>query len=282
MSSGRAALVVALSCAGLAGCSISGSVMTSSGGLDGATVKLAGAAQRTTTTASDGSYAFGWLLSSGSHTVVPSKAGHEMTPVSREVTIDQYFQRVQGVNFVARKLEPVVAPVIGNITATDVQNDGTFDSINTASLLEARSSRVTYLNNYVTRRIVFEFDLSAVSRSVPVQSAILEFSVNGYGGGSNAVQVDFWGYSGDGALTLADATAGDAVVASIVISSLGRKQLDLKNYVQQLINSGASFLGLNIRMQSETATSNVDEHCNIAGYQSTSAISPPPKFTISY
>lgn len=282
MSNRKMKLLGVLCSAFLAGCSISGGITTAGSGLDGVTVKLEGPAQRTATTSGDGSYAFKQLLSTGTYTVTPSKPAHEMTPPSRQVRINRFFQHVSGVDFSAKKLDPVVAPVLGNMTATDLQNDGTFDTINTATPVEARSTRVTYLNRYETKRAVFEFDLSGVSPSVPVRSAILEFTVIGYGNGPGGVQLDFWGYKGDGLLNLADAVAGDSIVRSIVISSTGVKQIDLKDFVQQLVNTGSFIAGLNIRTHNEAATSSVDEHCYIPGYQATSSLFPGPRLTIDY
>lgn len=266
----------------LAGCSIAGNVTTGGAGLNGVTVKLEGPAQGTATTGADGGYKFAQLTSSGTYTVTPSKPRHEMTPSSREVRIHRAFQRVTGVDFSARQLVPVVAPLLAYGTATDPQNDGTFDSFNTATPVEPRSSRVTYLNYYVTKRAVFEFDLSGLSRSVPARSAILDFTVIGYGNGSGSVQLDFWGYRGDGVMNLPDAVAGDSLVGSVVISSLGVKQIDLTAFIQQVIAAGSSTAGLNIRMHTEAATSNVNEHCYIVGSQATGSQFVGPRLTVDY
>jgi hypothetical protein len=129
---------------------------------------------------------------------------------------------------------------------------------------------------------VFEFDLSAVSSSAPVRSAILQFHVVGLGNGGGGVPLEFHGYAGDGVLNLADATAGGSLAGSVVVSSVGMNQVDITAFVQQLIASGSRIAGLNVRSAREALTSNVDDHCYIAGRQSTSTLYPAPKLTISY
>jgi hypothetical protein len=266
----------------LAGCSISGHVTLAGAGLDGVTVKLEGPAQSTRTTGVDGGYKFAQLLSSGTYTATPSKPGHEMTPPSRQVTLHRAFQHVTDVDFSARQLVPVDAPLLGYGTGRDLQNDGAFDNVNTASTIEARSTRLAYLNQYVTERAIFEFDLSGVSRSVPPRSAILDFAVIAYGSGSGSVQLDFWGYRGDGVVNLADAVAGDSLVGSVVVSSIGAKQIDLTAFVQQVIAAGSSIAGLNVRMHSETITSNIDEHCTIVGTPTAGSAFAGPRLIVDY
>ena len=263
-----------------AGCSISGRVTTASGGLDAAEVKLSGPVDRTTTTAPDGSYAFKQLLAWGTYTVTPSKPAHEMTPPSRRVRISGLLEHERDVDFSAQQLAPVSASVMGNGTANDFPYDGTFDSVSGG--LEARSSRVTYLNYFVTKRALIEFDLSGVSTSVAVRSAVLHFYVMGAGHGGAGVQLNFHGYRGDGTITLADATAGDSIVASLVVQTTGAHQIDLTAFVQQVVSSGSRIAGVNIRTGSEAATSNVDEHVNIRSWPSSSATFPAPSLVIQY
>ena len=274
----RAGVLVAI-CLAVPGCSISGKVTEAGAGLPGVTVRLGGDAQRTTTSGGDGGYRFTWLYL-GNYRVTPTMAAYEVLPPFRSATIA--LQSVSGVDFTALRLAPFVAPVIGNLTATDLQNDGTFDTINTATPLEVRSTRVTYLNRYLTLRAALEFDLSAVSGSAPVRSAILQFHVLGLGNGGGGVPLDLHGYTGDGVLDLGDATAGGAPVASIVVSSAGMQQLDITAFVQQLVSSGSRIAGINIRSSKEALTSNVDDHCYIAGRQSTSTLFPGPRLTIAY
>lgn len=276
----RSTLVGLLCAVSLTGCSISGRVTTASGGLDGVVVKLSGPAERTTSTAPDGGYTFKQLLAWGTYTVTPSKPAHEMTPASRRVRISGLFEHERDVDFSAQQLAPVTAPVLANGTVNDFPYDGAFDSITGG--LEARSSRVTYLNYYITKRIVIEFDLSAISASVPVRSAVLHFTVIGLGHGGGGVRLNFHGYRGDGALTLADAVAGDSLIASMVVSSTGAHQIDLTGFVQQLMSSGSRIAGINIRTGNEAATSNMDEHCNITAHPSTSATFPAPRLLIEY
>jgi hypothetical protein len=277
----RIAVIGLLGCAlWLGGCSISGRVTTAGGGLDAAEIKLSGPAERSTTTAPDGSYAFKQLLAWGTYTVTPTKPAHEMTPSSRRVRISGLLEHERDVDFSAQQLAPVTALVMGNATANDFPYDGAFDSISGG--LEARSSRVTYLNYFVTKRALIEFDLSAVSTSVAVRSAVLHFTVIGAGHGGGGVQLNFHGYPGDGAITLADATAGNSLVASTVVSTAGAHQVDLTAFVQQLISSGSRIAGLNIRTGNEAATSNVDEHVYIRAWPSSSATFPAPNFVIQY
>jgi len=279
----RGARIVAglLSGALLGGCSISGGVTSGGSALEGVTVKVEGPAQRTDTTGSDGTYSFTSLLAMGTYTVTPSKPGHEMTPVSRQVLIDDYFERARNINFAARKLDPVVAPVLGNVTATDLQNDGTFDNINAASPVEVHALMYSYLNKPSTKRAIFEFDLSSVSRTVPVGSAVLQFSVVGWGGAASGVQLAFWGYRGDGTLNLADAVAGDTLVGTVQIASFGTYQIDITTFVQQLMSTGAVAAGLNVRIHNE-ATGTFGQHCLIEGIPAATTTYPAPRLTIAY
>jgi carboxypeptidase family protein len=283
--SGRNGLLLGVMSAALSvGCSIGGTVSTqgTASGLDGVTVQLQGAAPGTTTTNAAGSYRFE-NLTGRRYTVTPTKPGYEMTPRSRTVSLNRPFQAVRGVDFIAMRLQPVVAPIVGNITANDIDNDGTFESLNTANLLEVRCSRVTYLNTYVTQRVVFEVDLSSVSRASPIRSALLSFSVAGWGDGGGGVPLDFHGYRGNGILDLSDATAGDSIVAStVIVSPTTTYQVDLRPFIQGLLDSGTQYAGLNIRSPNEAATSNVDDHVYIRGRLSTGTVRPPPQLTIDY
>ncbi len=280
MSGTNARLLLIMCPAVLLGCSIKGTVTADGSGLANVPVRLEGAQGATTTTNASGHYRFE-RLTGGSYKVTPSSPGYEMTPRSRHVRIDRPFQVVSGVDFTASRLLPVVAPVLGNITVTDMAVDGVWDSVNTANLLEVRHTRTSYSSPHVTRRVVFEFDLASVSRTVPVRSAVLDFAVRSWGGGSTSgTQLDFYGYKGDGTLNLADAVAGDSLVGSTLITT-SRHQIDLRAFIQSVLDSGSVIAGLSIRSHSESVTSNVDEHCYIEGRLSTSATFPPPRLTIA-
>ena len=283
MPSENAKLLLVVCPAVLLGCSIKGTVTADGTALPNVTVRLEGSQGATTTTNTAGAYRFE-RLTGGGYKVTPSISGYEMTPQSRQVRIDRPFQVVSGVDFTARRLVPVVAPVLGNITVTDMHVDGVFDSVNTANLLEVRHTRASWISPHVTRRVVFEFDLTGVSRSVPVRSAVLELTVRGCGGStSSGFQLNYYGYRGDGTLTLADAVAGDSLVASTPITTPPLQyQIDLRALVQSVLDGGSVSAGLNIRSHVESVTSNIDEHCSIEGRLGTNPRFPPPRLTITY
>jgi hypothetical protein len=83
-------------------------------------------------------------------------------------------------------------------------------------------------------------------------------------------------------VNLADAVAGDSLVGSVVVSSIGAKQIDLTAFVQQVIAAGSSIAGLNVRMHSETITSNIDEHCTIVGTPTAGSAFAGPRLIVDY
>jgi len=68
-------------------------------GVSGVTVKLSGAASKSTTTDSGGNYSFTGLTS-GSYTITPSKSGCTFSPASRSVTVSG--SNMTGQDFAAR------------------------------------------------------------------------------------------------------------------------------------------------------------------------------------
>ena len=121
-----------------------------------------------------------------------------------------------------------------------------------------------------------------MSRTVPVRSAVLQFTVLALGGAPGGIQLAFWGYRGDGTLNLADAVAGDALVGTVPIASSGTTyQIDLTPFVQQLMSAGAVVAGLNVRIHNE-ATVTVGQLCSIVGVPAATTTYPSPRLTIAY
>ena len=87
--------------------SISGTVTLGATGLGGVTMTLSGAANRTTTTAADGTYSFTGLVNGG-YTVTPSLSGYVFTPGNRPVNIAG--ANVTGQNFSVSAYLAVTVP----------------------------------------------------------------------------------------------------------------------------------------------------------------------------
>jgi hypothetical protein len=148
---------------------------------------------------------------------------------------------------------PVSAPaatVTATFANTIVDNGANgFDSIN-ASALYARF-------------------LDTTAREV--SRGVLEFALSSFAGGTSAVaalelvQVSFgsastqgaivYGYSGDGIVTLEDATAGTILLGQLPPSNTGNgpRSLDVSSFVSSLLASGASFAGFVLRFPIEEA-----------------------------
>ena len=101
VTNGRLNLARAMST--LATLGIGGTVTLNGSGLGGVTIQITGPASRSTTTSSDGAYAF-FDLPAGTYTVTPSKTNHLFTPASRQATTP-----ATGVDFAATRLHVTVA-----------------------------------------------------------------------------------------------------------------------------------------------------------------------------
>jgi len=82
--------------------SISGTITYNGSGLNNVTVTLSGAASRSTTTATDGTYSFTGLAD-GSYTITPSLSGYTFTPSFRNVTV--FGGNVTGQDFIASQTQ---------------------------------------------------------------------------------------------------------------------------------------------------------------------------------
>ena len=109
--------------------------------------------------------------------------------------------------------------------------------------------------------------LDGAARSV--SRGVLEFSLSSFAGGSAAIasleldQVSYasgstqgalvYGFSGDGIVTLADATAGTTLLGQFPPSNIGNgpRSLDVSGFVSSLLASGASFAGFVLRFPIE-------------------------------
>ena len=176
-------------------------------------------------------------------------------------------------------LEDRTAPAIYNIAptvdgfATDQGLDGNFDTLNTTqATLQMRLLQPGPTQGGIEDWGLFEFNLANLLPGWQVNSASLKFTLSSYSG-TGAANVDVYGYTGNGALTVSDASAsatrlGGASVAGVSTYSI---PLDI-NFVRSIANT-AGYLGLQGRM----TTSH-----NITAYSNEAVGTPRPTLVVDY
>jgi hypothetical protein len=143
------------------GLSISGNA-----GISGATVTLSGAAQRTITTKSDGSYSFGGLAN-GNYTVTPNRSGYMFTPSSRSVAVAS--ANVTAIDFSAA----LVYTISGNAGIAGATVTLTGDTNRTTASAADGSYSFTGLANgsYTVKMLLFGYTFTPPSRIVTLSGA---------------------------------------------------------------------------------------------------------------
>ncbi|QDT56118.1 FG-GAP repeat protein [Caulifigura coniformis] len=149
----------------------------------------------------------------------------------------------------AEPLEVRVLPAAVTITASvdgyarDANRDGVFTVLDDTS--ETLLTRLSTSATIGAERAMFEFDLTATSTALSVSSATFIVNVSQVGkNGAVLPKINLFGYSGDGTLTLDDASAIGTAVSSATISTTGELRLELDlDYVRSKFGS---YLGLRI------------------------------------
>jgi len=149
----------------------------------------------------------------------------------------------------AEPLEVRVLPTAVTITASvdgyarDANRDGVFTVLDDTS--ETLLTRASTSSTIGIERSMFEFDLTATSSALSINSATFVVNVSQVGkNGSILPKIALYGYSGDGTITLDDASAVGTGIASATISATGELRLELDlDYVRSKFGS---FLGLRL------------------------------------
>src|SRR5262245_59810156 len=128
--------------------------------------------------------------------------------------------------------------------ATDSNLDGIFESVDTTSTTLRTTNYAGY--GLPENRSILEFNVSSLNPTVTVNSATLSFWINtiSYNGSSPGVDVNFYGYSGDGVVSTDDATATTTLVGQLLDdSAVGVLSVNLDpQFVQSQLGSG--YLGI--------------------------------------
>ena len=178
---------------------------------------------------------------------------------------------------------PLEAPILGNIAINDANGDGSFETITSTTKIHVWWRNVNYLNQRWARRSAIEIDLSTLPANAIVNSAILTIKPIQKGSSASGPDFEFYGYSGDGTLQTSDALQGDTLIDTITLIDLLPFSIDITNYVQSLIDTNETVLGVNIRALDEGKIFNTfDEEFESFGYTSTSTVFPGPKLLIDY
>lgn len=145
-----------------------------------------------------------------------------------------------GLTLTGTATEPSTIPLDLGATyrasAWDVPADGVFDEIVAGDIVA--------WNGYADLRHVAEFDLAYVPATTV--SAVLSIQTGLFSAGPRAIQL--LGYTGDGAVTLADFSLGEQLGAASVVSGVWSEQsFDVTSFVLDLIRNSRNWAGFNIR-----------------------------------
>lgn len=139
-------------------------------------------------------------------------------------------------------------PVLADGVVADRDLDGIFEVAHTtATTITDRSSAAPDIGR---ERGILEFDLGRIARGTPILSARLGFQVTSFtttsagGGLLTYPQFVVSAFSGDGAVTTADATAAGITAASGTINATGYREFDLDGAVLSSFLEGAVALRL--------------------------------------
>ncbi len=139
---------------------------------------------------------------------------------------------------------PVVASVDGTVQDADV--NGVFETLDTAGIYDFAGNSATATIG--ERRGVFEFNVGSLNYAGAIVGASFNFYIALLGMSSGAdMTCSVYAYSGDGTVSLADATAASTLVGSFVAAS-GAFTVPLDAAVIQSLRGAGNYLGLMVRM----------------------------------
>jgi sugar lactone lactonase YvrE len=163
----------------------------------------------------------------------------------------------------------------------DNNNDGQFTQVIIGSDLAVAARRITFINSYYTKRVNLEIELSALRASGQhVSRAAIQLNASAFG--AYPFQIGIYGYAADGVAELADAQSGDPIIGSIQADHTGSYEADITDYINQLIDSGAQWLGLSLRSANESGTDGIDEHLDFKGFDYSNSLFPGAALLVSY
>ena len=128
--------------------------------------------------------------------------------------------------------------------ARDANRDNVFTALETAgSNLLVRSTTGT---NTGFERSMLEFDLSQISTALTVNSATLVINVSQLTkSGTTFPSVDVYGYTGNGAIELTDASVAGTFIGHTSVTATGQLRIDLDaNFIR---SQGGGFLGIRLQ-----------------------------------
>ncbi len=157
------------------------------------------------------------------------------TPLQRPALVEAFETRVL----------PSVISITASVDgyARDANRNGVFTVLDDSS--ENLLTRASTQSTIGIERAMFEFDLTATSKALNVNSVTFVVNISQFTrSGTTLPRINLYGYTGDGVIALEDATAAGPLVANTTITATGelRLQLDL-DYVRSQFGN---FLGLRI------------------------------------
>jgi hypothetical protein len=139
---------------------------------------------------------------------------------------------------------PVVASVDG--TVQDTEPNTVFETLDTAGVYDFAGNSATATIG--ERRGVFEFNVGSLNYAGSIVGASFSFFVSLLGSSSGAdMTCSVYAYSGDGVVSLADATAASSLVGTFLATS-GAITVPLDAAIIQSLRSSGNHVGLMVRM----------------------------------
>ncbi len=177
--------------------------------------------------------------------------------------------------------ETLEVPVIANASFYDSDGDGVFTSVASLSSIIVWWRNINFLSQRHAYRSALEIDLSNIPEGAIIDQANIQLFPTKKG---DSPTLEFRGYIGDGMMNLTDADAGDILLVSFHVNSLSEPLIvDITSYMQSLLDSNESILGLNLRVASEGNQSNTfDDEIRANGFQSTSQVFLGPKVVVEF
>ncbi|MEZ6086989.1 MAG: delta-60 repeat domain-containing protein [Pirellulaceae bacterium] len=138
----------------------------------------------------------------------------------------------------------------------DGNGDGIFDSIDHLGTSVLSQN----INNFLTRRGLFDFDLSAIPATTHIASAELLVDVGSFTSGSPIFgpTADFHGYGGNGVLAISDATESDGLVGQITNIDLGINSGSIDTAFLQSLLGTSNFAGLVMRSENQVSVRSIE------------------------
>lgn len=177
------------------------------------------------------------------------------------------------------KVEDTFEPTDGVVTigpAFDVKLIPTGFFSATTSIVDGDSSIGIGLNfneEFPEERMLLEFSLADIPQDATIESVKLDLDFNA---SSGSPRIEIFGYQGDGLASLSDANPGGQVIGTsppVSASTAFSESLDV-DFVQSLMDQGASHLGLRLR--------SLDLPLYVSARTTESGFGEPPALIVEY